>query len=189
VAAKFKRILLKLSGEALMGDQGFGICPNMLAYVAEEVRSIVESGCATGHCGRRRQYFSWRGGRFFWHGADIGRSHGHAGHGTQQPGPSGCTGENGTFRPGCRRPFPCMRWPNRTSFAGHCDIWKKDGWSFLPPDPVIPILPPTRRRCCAPRRFTQRFCSKPPRSTGCLTPIPNAISMPGSSKPSVHGSA
>jgi uridylate kinase len=34
--------LLKLSGEALMGDQGFGICPNMLTYVAEEVRSIVE---------------------------------------------------------------------------------------------------------------------------------------------------
>jgi uridylate kinase len=42
VGAKFKRILLKLSGEALMGDQGFGICPNMLTYVAEEVRSIVE---------------------------------------------------------------------------------------------------------------------------------------------------
>jgi uridylate kinase len=42
VVAKFQRILLKLSGEALMGDQGFGICPDMLAYVAEEVRSIVE---------------------------------------------------------------------------------------------------------------------------------------------------
>jgi len=42
VASKYKRILLKLSGEALMGDQGFGICPNMLTYVAEEVRSIVE---------------------------------------------------------------------------------------------------------------------------------------------------
>lgn len=41
MAAKFKRILLKLSGEALMGDQGFGICPDMLSYVAEEVRSIV----------------------------------------------------------------------------------------------------------------------------------------------------
>ncbi len=40
--SKFKRILLKLSGEALMGDQGFGICPDMLSYVAEEVRSIVE---------------------------------------------------------------------------------------------------------------------------------------------------
>jgi len=31
-----------LSGEALMGDQGFGICPNMLSYVAEEVRDVVE---------------------------------------------------------------------------------------------------------------------------------------------------
>ena len=31
-----------MSGEALMGDQGFGICPNMLSYVAEEVRSVVE---------------------------------------------------------------------------------------------------------------------------------------------------
>ena len=40
--AKFKRILLKLSGEALMGDKGFGICPKMLSYVAEEVWSIVE---------------------------------------------------------------------------------------------------------------------------------------------------
>jgi len=44
VAAKFKRILLKLSGEALMGEQSFGICSNMLSYVAEEVRSIVELG-------------------------------------------------------------------------------------------------------------------------------------------------
>ena len=38
----YRRVLLKLSGEALMGDQGFGICPNMLSYVAEEVRSIIE---------------------------------------------------------------------------------------------------------------------------------------------------
>ena len=44
MAAKYKRILLKLSGEALMGDQGFGISPDMLSYVAEEVRSIVELG-------------------------------------------------------------------------------------------------------------------------------------------------
>nr|WP_319526625.1 UMP kinase [uncultured Desulfosarcina sp.] len=42
VASKYQRILLKLSGEALMGDQGFGISPDMLSYVAGEVRSIVE---------------------------------------------------------------------------------------------------------------------------------------------------
>lgn len=41
---KFNRILLKLSGEALMGDQSFGISPDMLKYVAEEARSIFDLG-------------------------------------------------------------------------------------------------------------------------------------------------
>ena len=43
----FKRILLKLSGEALMGDQKFGISPEMLTYVAEEIRSIHQMGVQT----------------------------------------------------------------------------------------------------------------------------------------------
>ncbi|MBW2668816.1 MAG: UMP kinase, partial [Deltaproteobacteria bacterium] len=41
---KYKRILLKLSGEALMGDQNFGISPEMIKYVAGEVRSIFDLG-------------------------------------------------------------------------------------------------------------------------------------------------
>ncbi len=41
---KFKRILLKLSGEALMGDHEFGISPDMLSYVADEVYAIHEIG-------------------------------------------------------------------------------------------------------------------------------------------------
>jgi uridylate kinase len=36
-AAKFKRILLKLSGEALMGEQEFGICPDMLSRLSDEL--------------------------------------------------------------------------------------------------------------------------------------------------------
>ena len=36
-AAKFKRILLKLSGEALMGEQDFGICPDMLGRLSDEL--------------------------------------------------------------------------------------------------------------------------------------------------------
>jgi len=36
--------VLKLSGEALMGDQGFGISPEMIKYVAEEVQSICDLG-------------------------------------------------------------------------------------------------------------------------------------------------
>lgn len=41
---KYRRILLKLSGEALMGDQGFGISPDVIRYVAEEIRSVTELG-------------------------------------------------------------------------------------------------------------------------------------------------
>ena len=41
---KYKRILLKLSGEALMGDKQFGIDHTILTQYAEEVRSVVESG-------------------------------------------------------------------------------------------------------------------------------------------------
>ena len=41
---KFARILLKLSGEALVGDQGFGISPDMIQYVAEEIRSVFDLG-------------------------------------------------------------------------------------------------------------------------------------------------
>ena len=41
---RFKRILLKLSGEALMGDRSFGIDPAILKTVAREVQSIHKLG-------------------------------------------------------------------------------------------------------------------------------------------------
>lgn len=41
---RFQRVLLKLSGEALMGDQGFGISSEMIEYVAEEVQSTMDLG-------------------------------------------------------------------------------------------------------------------------------------------------
>ncbi|HVO83779.1 MAG TPA: UMP kinase [Syntrophobacteria bacterium] len=37
---KYKRILLKLSGEALMGDATYGISPQVTARVAEEIREL-----------------------------------------------------------------------------------------------------------------------------------------------------
>lgn len=36
----YKRILLKLSGEALMGNQGFGVDPHMAVKVAEELKDV-----------------------------------------------------------------------------------------------------------------------------------------------------
>ncbi len=42
---KFKRILLKLSGESLMGSQSYGISPDMLTQYAADVKAVVERGC------------------------------------------------------------------------------------------------------------------------------------------------
>lgn len=41
---KYKRVLLKLSGEALMGDRNYGIDPNRLADYAQEIKNIVDKG-------------------------------------------------------------------------------------------------------------------------------------------------
>ena len=44
---KYKRVLLKLSGEALMGESRYGINPETLTYVAREVKAIVDLGVET----------------------------------------------------------------------------------------------------------------------------------------------
>ena len=44
---RYKRVALKLSGEALMGDQGFGISPDMMKYVADEIKAVVDLGVET----------------------------------------------------------------------------------------------------------------------------------------------
>jgi uridylate kinase len=43
-APRFKRILLKLSGEALMGDTGFGIEPAVLESIASEIGEVRSHG-------------------------------------------------------------------------------------------------------------------------------------------------
>ncbi|MCK4508417.1 MAG: UMP kinase [Desulfuromonadales bacterium] len=40
----YKRILLKLSGEALAGQQGYGIDPDIIKGIAEEIREVAELG-------------------------------------------------------------------------------------------------------------------------------------------------
>jgi len=44
VAARYRRVLLKISGEALMGDQEYGLDPTMLGHVAGEIRSVHALG-------------------------------------------------------------------------------------------------------------------------------------------------
>ena len=42
--ATFNRVMLKISGEALMGDQGFGLHPPTVQRIAQEVKSVHDMG-------------------------------------------------------------------------------------------------------------------------------------------------
>src|SRR5690625_7957509 len=42
--ANYRRIVLKLSGEALSGKQGYGIEPEVIQSIAHQIKSIVELG-------------------------------------------------------------------------------------------------------------------------------------------------
>src|SRR5690554_1518854 len=41
---KYKRVLLKLSGESLMGDRSFGMDPKMLVQYAQDIKAITDIG-------------------------------------------------------------------------------------------------------------------------------------------------
>lgn len=41
---KYKRIVLKLSGEALAGDQGYGIDPNIVNSISSQIKELIEMG-------------------------------------------------------------------------------------------------------------------------------------------------
>jgi len=41
---QYKRIVLKLSGEALAGEQGFGLSPEIIKTVAIQIKEVVELG-------------------------------------------------------------------------------------------------------------------------------------------------
>ena len=42
----YKRIMLKMSGEVLMGDNEFGLHPETVKRVAEDIQEVVENGVA-----------------------------------------------------------------------------------------------------------------------------------------------
>jgi uridylate kinase len=45
---KYRRVLLKLSGEALMGDKDYGIDPPVITRLAEEIRDVARAGVQIG---------------------------------------------------------------------------------------------------------------------------------------------
>lgn len=44
MGTNYRRVLLKLSGEALMGNMGYGIDPEVVKEIAQEVAEVVATG-------------------------------------------------------------------------------------------------------------------------------------------------
>ena len=44
MALKYRRIMLKLSGETLMGEQQYGIDPKMLTYYTKQIKELIDIG-------------------------------------------------------------------------------------------------------------------------------------------------
>lgn len=61
--AKYKRVLIKLSGEALSGNKGFGLDDDMIAQVCTKIKELVDMGVQVGIV---------VGGGNFWRGRQRG---------------------------------------------------------------------------------------------------------------------
>ena len=81
---RYKRVLLKLSGEALMGDGQYGIDPKVTDHLAKQVKELLAVGHEVG--------VVVGGGNIFrgMAGAAGGRLHGHAGNRYERARPAGC---------------------------------------------------------------------------------------------------
>ena len=70
----YERVILKLSGEALMGNSDFGIDPSVLLRMAEEIKSVIKLGVQVGADGGTISNVSvtstnvevYGGGRYEW---------------------------------------------------------------------------------------------------------------------------
>lgn len=54
-----KRVLLKLSGEALAGEKKTGFDEPTVMKVAEQVKTLVDQGIEVGDCHRWRKLLAW----------------------------------------------------------------------------------------------------------------------------------
>ncbi|MEW6459291.1 MAG: UMP kinase [Bacillota bacterium] len=42
ITPRYRRVVLKLSGEALAGEQGYGISPEVVLYIASEIKEVIQ---------------------------------------------------------------------------------------------------------------------------------------------------
>lgn len=70
---RYKRALLKLSGEALAGERGFGVDANIVQFIAREIESMQELGAEVAVVVGGGNF--WRGGTAIAEGMDAPQAH------------------------------------------------------------------------------------------------------------------
>ncbi len=70
---KYKRVLLKLSGEALAGERGFGVDPKVVQYIAHEIEAMRDLGAEVAVVIGGGNF--WRGGTAIANGMDAPQAH------------------------------------------------------------------------------------------------------------------
>ncbi len=53
--AKYKRVLLKLSGEALAGENKTGVYADVIGRICDEIKKVVDLGVQVRNSSRRRK--------------------------------------------------------------------------------------------------------------------------------------
>ena len=125
---KYRRIILKLSGEALAGDKGFGIDPETVRNIALQTKEVVDLNV---------QVAVVVGGGNFWRGLEASRQ-------GMDRATADYMGMLATVintlalqdyferswygNQGAKRHRNAGKLPNPISAAGQSGTWKRDGW-------------------------------------------------------------
>ena len=145
----YTRVLLKLSGEALMGDQGYGVDPAVVTRIAEDVAEIRALGVQVA--------IVIGGGNIFrgMAGSARGMDRATADYmGMLATVMNGLALQDGTRAPRRADARPhrhrdASRWPSRSSAAAPSATSRRGASSCSPPAPATPTSPPTRPPPCA----------------------------------------
>lgn len=124
---KFKRVILKLSGEALAGEKGYGIDPKTVDAIAAQIQAVRESGLDVAVV---------NGGGNIWRGL-AGASKGMDRATADYMGMLATVINSLALQddwktvgcpPGCRRPLKCEPLRNPISAGERCGTWKRAVW-------------------------------------------------------------
>ena len=171
--AKYRRVLLKISGEGFCHEGGFGIEADELENIAKQCVEVCKTGVELGDRRRRRKLHprrDLRRGRP--HPPRHRRLHGHARHRHQRPGAPGDDGKDRPAHPRACPPSASTASASRSSAAAPSATWKKAAPSSSPPAPATPSSPPTPAPPSAPPRSKPTSLLKATKVDGIYTADP-----------------